>query len=305
MMKYYIYLWSTAFFWGVSFIATSVIVEVLPPINTAMIRFLFAWLILAAIARGKKPLGSLKDRFLGGLWGITLYFAFENYALKYTTPTNVSLIISTIPLFNLLFLRVFSKVKTDKRHLTGSLIAFVGVAIVIIGDQFRLEVNPIGDLLTFGAVISWIMYTHHIVQIEKQKTLQKKEHGSSDTLAITRSITFWGFLLLVPSSIGEYISQPFNYFEILSDWKILLSMLYLGLICSSIAYYFWNESIRKLGSRKTTNAIYIMPLITAFSQAILLKDIPHMATIIGGVFVIVGLFYTEKKKKVSEKKQVG
>jgi drug/metabolite transporter (DMT)-like permease len=82
-------------------------------------------------------------------------------------------------------------------------------------------------------------------------------------------------------------------------------MLYLGLICSSIAYYFWNESIRKLGSRKTTNAIYIMPLITAFSQAILLKDIPHMATIIGGVFVIVGLFYTEKKKKVSEKKQVG
>jgi drug/metabolite transporter (DMT)-like permease len=296
-LKYHLYLWSTAFFWGVSFIATSVIVDILPPVNTAMIRFLLAWLVLAFLTKGKKPLGKFKDRFFGGLWGITLYFIFENYALKYTTPTNVSLIISTIPLFNLVFLRVFSKTKIDKRHLIGSLITFSGVAIVIIGNQFRLEVNPLGDLLTFGAVVAWILYTHYIVQIEKQKVLVKKNHGPADTLTITRSITFWGFLFLVPSSIAEYVANPFDYFQILSDWQIVFSMLYLGLVCSSLAYYFWNESIRNLGSRKTTNAIYIMPLITAVSQAILLGDIPHIATILGGVFVIAGLFYTETGKQ--------
>jgi len=296
IMRYHIYLWSAAFFWGVSFIATTVIVEVLPPVNTALIRFLLAWLVLAILTKGKKPQGKLKDRFFGGLWGITLYFIFENYALKYTSPTNVSLIISTIPLFNLIFLRVFSKVRIDKRHLTGSLIAFTGVAVVIIGDQFRLEVNPIGDLLTFGAVIAWLMYTHHVVQIEKQKALEKKIYGPADTLTLTRSITFWGFLMLIPSSLIEYVSHPFDYLILFTDWRIILSMLYLGLICSSLAYYFWNESIRKLGSRKTTNAIYIMPLITAVSQAIVLKDIPHTITIIGGVFVVAGLFYSESKK---------
>jgi drug/metabolite transporter (DMT)-like permease len=40
-----------------------------------------------------------------------------------------------------------------------------------------------------------------------------------------------------------------------------------------------------------------MPLITAVSQAILLGDIPHIATILGGVFVIAGLFYTETGKQ--------
>src|SRR6056297_1666168 len=143
-MKYYVYLWSTILFWGLSFIATSVIIETLSPIITATIRFFIAWICLMLITRGHKSYGSLKSRILCGLWGITLYFVFENIALKYTSPTNVSLIISTIPMFNLLYLRIFSSLKIQKKYLIGSTVAFLGVAIVIIGDQFRLEFNLTG-----------------------------------------------------------------------------------------------------------------------------------------------------------------
>lgn len=292
-MKYYIFLWSTIIFWGLSFVATSIIIETLPPIFTAMIRFFIAWICLIILTKGYKPYGSLKSRILCGIWGITLYFIFENIALRYTTPTNVSLLISTIPMFNLLYLKIFSSIKIQKNNIIGSIISFLGVSIVIIGDHFRLEINFIGDLLTICAVISWIMYTHYLIEIEKKNTERNQENDFFRTLSVTKSITFWGFVLLIPASIIELVFNKTNILTPFYEGKVVISLLYLGILCSSIAYYFWNESIKFLGPRKTTNALFTIPIITALAQALILKDIPHIATIIGGTLVIIGLFYSE------------
>ncbi len=292
-MKYYLYLWSTILFWGLSFVATSIIIETLPPIFTAMIRFFIAWICLLILTKGHKPYGGLKDRILCGLWGITLYFVFENIALKYTTPTNVSLLISTIPMFNLLYLKLFSSIKIQKKNIIGSTIAFIGVATVIIGDQFRLEVNLIGDLLTVCAVIAWIMYTHYLIEIEKKNTEISQKSNFFRTLSVTKSITFWGFVLLIPASMIELIFVKTNLVVNIQNGKVVFSLLYLGILCSSIAYYFWNESIKHLGPRKTTNSLFTIPIVTALAQSFILNDIPNITTIIGGTIVIIGLFYSE------------
>src|SRR6056297_2287593 len=131
-MKYHFLLWSTVILWGMSFIATSIIIQSFPPIITAMIRFFIAWIVLILLTRRHKPYGSLISRLLCGLWGISFYFIFENLALKYTSPTNVALIISTIPMFNLLYLKFFSASHISKKNIIGSLIALTGVAVVII-----------------------------------------------------------------------------------------------------------------------------------------------------------------------------
>jgi len=294
-MIYHFFLWSTILFWGLSFVATSVIIDTLPPVITAMIRFLIAWLVLVILTKSHKPYGNLKHRLLCGLWGITLYFIFENLALGYTSPTNVSLIISTIPMFNLVYLKIFSSVTISKKNVVGSIIAFLGVSVVIIGDQFRLEVNPFGDFLTILAVIAWIMYTHYIIEIEKKNTSKPRKNEFLRTLSVTRSITFWGFVFLIPPSIIEFFSFKGNIFLPFQSPKIIFSLLYLGIVCSSLAYYFWNESLKHLGPRKTTNSLFTIPIITAFAQGIFLKDVPHLTTIIGGILVIAGLFYSENK----------
>ncbi|MFW6248143.1 MAG: DMT family transporter [Bacteroidota bacterium] len=292
-MKYHFFLWSTVIFWGLSFVATSVIIQTFPPILTAMIRFFIAWIVLIILTKNHQPYGRLKYRILCGLWGITFYFIFENLALKYTTPTNVSLIISTIPMFNLLYLKIFSSLQINKKNIIGSVIAFFGVAVVIIGDQFRLEVNPIGDLLTIFAVIAWIMYTHYLIETEKLNHQQNQTKDFYRTLSVTKSITFWGFVFLIPASIIEFFFFDTIVFNPLNNGPLMISLLYLGVFCSSIAYYFWNEAIKHLGPRKTTNSLFTIPIITALAQGILLKDIPHLTTIIGGILVITGLFYSE------------
>ncbi|HRW33619.1 MAG TPA: DMT family transporter [Thermotogota bacterium] len=296
-MIYHIFLWSTIVFWGLSFVATSVIIDTLPPVMTAMIRFLIAWFVLIIITKGHKPYGSLKHRLLCGLWGITLYFVFENFALRYTSPTNVALIISTIPMFNLIYLKMFSSINISKKNVAGSLTAFLGVGVVIVGDQFRLEVNPLGDLLTIFAVIAWIMYTHYLIEIEKKNNDHSQKNDFFRTLSVTKSITFWGFIFLIPPSAVEFFSFKGDILLPFQSPQIIISLLYLGIFCSSLAYYFWNESLKHLGPRKTTNSLFTIPIVTAFAQGIFLKDVPHLTTIIGGTLVIAGLFYSENKSE--------
>lgn len=184
-----------------------------------------------------------------------------------------------------------------KRNLIGSIVSFSGVAIVIIGDQFRFEVNLIGDLLTVGAVIAWIMYTHYLMELEKTNSRISKKKDSLRTLAVTKSLTFWGFILLIPASIIESFFTDISVTANAFDTQIVFSFLYLGIICSSFAYYFWNESIKNVGPRYTTNTLFTIPILTAIAQSIILKDIPPFTTIIGGILILAGLFYSENKKR--------
>ncbi len=292
-MKYHIFLWSTAVFWGVSFVATGLVVEKVPPFTAAAIRFLIAWVVLFLINRKKTGLPG-KELFFAGFWGVAMYFLFENAALKFTSPTNTSLIISTIPLINLFYLKIFHKQKIGLFNYIGSIVSFAGVAIIILNGVIVLKLNPLGDLLVFGAAISWIMYTHYFMSI--QKFMEKKENVPM--ISATREITFYGFVSLIPFALFELINTPFDFSVFLFDQSVLTGTLYLGIICSSIGYMFWNKAIQHLGARYVTNAIYALPLITAFAEVIIMNKIPNSYLIAGGGMVVAGLFLAEIKRSL-------
>jgi len=294
-VKYHILLWITAIFWGVSFVATGIIVNKVPPFSAAAVRFFIAWIALFLINRKKTGL-PFKHIFLAGLWGVTMYFVFENAALQYTSPTNTSLIISTIPLVNLFYLKFFQKQKFGLFSYIGSAVSFIGVAVVILNGVLVLKLNPLGDILVFGATVSWIMYTHYFLSIQKSLEVKKE----IPLIAATREITFYGFISLLPFAIFEYFNTPFDISIFVTDSSVLFGTLYLGIFCSSLGYLFWNKSIQKLGARYATNAIYMLPLITAVAEIIIMNKLPNIYLLIGGIMVVAGLFIAESKKKLPE-----
>ncbi|ACJ75292.1 membrane spanning protein [Thermosipho africanus H17ap60334] len=147
--------------WGLSFIATSIIVQNISPLLAAFIRFSIALLTLLVIPKNRKINLFNIHKVLAGFWGITIYFVSENFALKFTTPTNAALIVSTAPIWYVLFTQIAHKRKTHSLQYVGSLIALFGVGLVILNGRIILKLNPIGDLLAFFAAISWVLYTHH------------------------------------------------------------------------------------------------------------------------------------------------
>ncbi len=268
-------------FWGASFVATKFVVNVFEPFPAALYRFLIALFILLPFTR-KKKIANI-NAFWSGFWGITMYFVFENTALRYTSPTNAAVIVSSVPLLYVLFTHVFHKVKTNKYHYLGSVLAFLGVALVILNGRM-MKLNPLGDILAFGAAISWVFYTHYVVRIKDVVGIDQ-----------TFSITFWGVVTLVPFSLLQNMQAKFEI-------KSVSSLIYLGIVCSALGYLLWNKSIEVIGDRKTTNFIYFIPLVTVISEFVLMKSKPTIYNILGVTMLILGLYIFERGEEYGKER---
>jgi drug/metabolite transporter (DMT)-like permease len=268
-------------FWGASFVATKFVVDVFEPFPAALYRFLIALFVLLPFTN-KKKIANI-NAFWSGFWGITMYFVFENTALRYTSPTNAAVIVSSVPLLYVLFTHVFHKVKTNKYHYLGSVLAFLGVALVILNGRM-MKLNPLGDILAFGAAISWVFYTHYVVRIKDVVGIDQ-----------TFSITFWGVVTLVPFSLSQNMQAKFEI-------KSVSSLIYLGIVCSALGYLLWNKSIEVIGDRKTTNFIYFIPLVTVISEFVLMKSKPTIYNILGVTMLILGLYIFERGEEYGKER---
>ncbi|AMW33746.2 Permease of the drug/metabolite transporter (DMT) superfamily [Fervidobacterium changbaicum] len=268
-------------FWGASFVATKFVVNVFEPFPAALYRFLIALVVLLPFTK-KRKIGDI-NAFWSGFWGITMYFVFENTALRYTSPTNAAVIVSSVPLLYVLFTHLIHKVETTKYHYVGSVLAFLGVALVILNGRL-MKLNPIGDILAFGAAVSWVFYTHYVVRIKDVSGIDQ-----------TFSITFWGVVTLIPFAFFQDMKVTFEV-------KSALSLIYLGVVCSALGYLLWNKSIEIIGDRRTTNFIYFIPIVTVISEFVLMKSEPTIYNILGVTMLVLGLYIFERGEEYGKKR---
>lgn len=106
----------------------------------------------------------------------------ENTALEITLATNVSFIVCTAPLLTtILSLWIYKKEKATRGLIGGSLLALVGVALVVYNGSFVLKISPLGDFLTLLAAFSWAFYS----------LIMRKMSNCYGITFITRKIFLW------------------------------------------------------------------------------------------------------------------
>ena len=142
--------------WGMTFISTKVlIVHGLSAQEIFLFRFLLAYAAVCPISFHRFFARNLKDELYlvgGGVLGGSLFFFLQNIALGLTQASNVSFIICMAPLLTAV-LTVLS-VRTEKvsrGFIYGSIIALLGVGLLIFNGSFILRISPLGDLLTLLA----------------------------------------------------------------------------------------------------------------------------------------------------------
>ena len=270
------------FFWGISFVAIKIVVGVIPPITMAVLRFCISWLILWIFSkftiRNKISLSRQAKWFsiLAGLWGITLCFIFENVGVNYTTPAQASILISTMPIFTIV-ITDFAKRKISSLKLyMMSLIALIGVVIVVLSNGFDLGGDTFGDIMILLAAFSWGMYTFYIDRL-----------SDYDNLVTTIEMTKWGVIFLIPFSLAEIILKHGEFAPIRAD--TLLWLLFLAVLCSGFGYLIWNYVIRTIGPKAAANLIYLVPLISVISDFLILDNIPSLWFYIGGLILMAGI----------------
>lgn len=275
--------------WGTSFLSSKVLMVNggFTPVEVFIYRFTFAYIILLTMTFKKIRANNLYDEFLFLICGLcagSIYFVAENYALKYTTTGNVSLLVGISPVFTTILMALIYRFIPKPNVVIGSLIAFAGVACVIFSSGEGFEINPIGDFIALSAAISWSVYT----------IVVKRLNPFYSSLFITRKLFFYGVITALPLLILQDQPLRLDLLFDLSQPQFLMNFLFLGLFCSAFAYLVWSEVMKKLGAIKANNYLYIQPIVTMIAGYFILGEQIYLLGYIGCVLIIGGLLLSEK-----------
>jgi drug/metabolite transporter (DMT)-like permease len=272
----------TVIIWGVTMVSTKILLrEGLSPAEIMILRFATAYVFLWILYPRSHRIKSWRDEltFVGiGITSGSLYFFLENTALVHTSATNVSLICALIPLMTAAFIRLVFRTKPlTKRFGTGSLISVAGAVLVVLNGNFSLTISPLGDFLALMSITSWSVYG----------VLVKCLKGHYNSLFITRKIFLYGILTLLPCFITEPFDVPAGT---LLKPVVIGNLCFLGLIASSLCYFLWTLSLRRLGIVKTNSYIYFSPLVTIITAHFVLSEHITVYVICGTALILGGLW---------------
>lgn len=271
--------------WGTTFVSTKVLMNAgLQPSDIFFVRFLLAYICIFPFSYKHLWAKSVKDELLlllTGVMGGSLYFLTENVALKYSYCSNVSLLVCSTPMLTTLILGMFYRdERINLRQFLCSLAALAGMALVVLNGHFVLKLSPKGDLLALAAAVTWALYS----------LLIRVFNGRYSTLFVTRKIFFYGLLTILP----VFYIWPLNTDSALYARPIVWgNLLFLGVVASFLCYFGWNYVMYKLGVVRSTNYIYLNPVVTLLTSYLCLDERITPLALTGAIMILGGIYFVE------------
>jgi drug/metabolite transporter (DMT)-like permease len=274
-------------FWGASGVAIKEAYGQLSTIEIVTLRFAIAApLLLTAtlIWKGRSALRiDLKDvpyLALLATIGITLSFFMQVWSLDYTTATNFTLIFN-LSTFMIIFLCIamFGE-KLTRNKLIGAAVAFLGLALITTNGNFGVSPHLLGDGIALIGTIFWAIYT----------VLGKKMNEKYSALTVLNYVFLFASLELIPFYLASPHMSPLAF-----DSTTWISLGFLTICCSLIAFLVYNYSLEKLSASTVALFIYVMPLSGVLLAAIVLGESLTIFTLIGALMIIFGMYEAERK----------
>lgn len=274
-------------FWGTSFVATKTLLYELKPVTIIILRLILASLLLSAIAIFTKR--SFAVNLKNHLWILFLalvsvfHLWIQVTGLQYTTASNTGWIIGTAPIFMAILGLIFYKERISIFQITGILIAIAGLLLLIgKGNIFNIGlIQNKGDLLVLGSAFTWGVYS----------MINKKISLTYSPLMTILYLFIMMVLIIIPFNLNStVIDSVINLSS--TGW---ISILFLGIFCSGIAYVIWAQALRDMESAKVGAFLYFEPLVTVIAASFFLHEEIFLMMILGGVLITTGVFIVNKE----------
>ena len=275
--------------WGASFVATKVALQYSSPSTVVWLRFAMGVIILGlAVLLGRQfalPQGRDWGYFaILGFLGITFHQWLQSTGLLTAQATTTGWIIATTPIFMALLGIVILREHLMWYQIVGIFLAAFGVLLVVSkGDLSAVTTGKFGtrgDFLILISTLNWAIFS----------TLSRsglKKHPSTLMMFYVMSFgwLFTAILFFAGSAISEITSIP---------WDGWIAITFLGVFCSGIAYIFWYDALKVLPVAQTGAFLYLEPIITVIVAAFVLQEAILLATLIGGITILVGVWLVNR-----------
>ena len=276
----------TMFCWGLTFVFFKFAFESFQPISIIFNRLIISTIFLFLLSLVMRKLQKIKRKdlrcfFILAFFEPFLYFMGESFGLTYVSPTIAAVIISLIPLIVPVAGYFFYNEKLSRMNITGLLISFSGVILVVYSNGMELAVTLKGILLMFVAVLGAVGYT------VTAKRLTKTYNGYT----ITSFQNAIGMILFLPFFLVFDVSG----FNLNPSLNSVLAVLYLAIFGSSITFLLFTMAIREIGISKANIFANLIPVFAAIASWFLLKEPMPFLKILGIAVVLGGLFMSQIK----------
>ncbi|WP_312305790.1 DMT family transporter [Diaphorobacter nitroreducens] len=262
----------------------------IPPITLNFVRWLLAFALLLPLAwqvlRPGSPLWPHWRRYaLLGLLGIGSYNALQYLALQTSTPLNVTLVGSGMPVWMLIIGALCFGVPASRRQIAGVLLSVAGVVLVLSRGSWEqllaLRLVP-GDLYMVAATISWSFYSWLLVRTSEPRELR----GDWAAFLMAQMIFGLGW-----SGAFAGVEWSLGTTQITWGWPLAAGLAFIAVGPAILAYRFWGVAAQRAGPVVGGFFINLTPLFAAVLSTVFLGEAPHLyhalafALIVGGIVV--------------------
>jgi len=281
--------------WAGNSILGRVVADMVPPITLNFFRWLLALLLL--LPWGWRLL--LPNSVLWPHWrryavlsllGVGCYNSFQYLALHTSTPINVTLVASSVPVFMLAMGAVWFKQRITRRQLLGAAMSIAGVLCVLgRGDwQTLLQVElVIGDVYVLIAVLCWALYSWLLSQPKDPPEIR------SNWVNFLMAQMVFGVLWCGISTALEWHYSDSPHID--WGWPLAAALLYVALGPAILAYRSWGLGIQRVGPTVAGFFANLTPLFAAVMSTLLLGDAPHLYHAAAFVLIASGIVVSSNK----------
>ncbi len=252
--------------WAGNAVVGRLVHDMVPPMALNFIRWLLAFALLLPFAgqvlRRDSPLWPHWRRYaLLGLLGVGVYNALQYLALQTSTPINVTLVASSMPVWMLATGWLFFGASVSRRQIASAVLSIAGVLLVLSRGDWNqllgLRLVP-GDVYMLLATISWAFYSWLLARTSEPATVRQ------DWAAFLMAQMVFGLGWSGSFAAGEWLLSPQTI-----AWGLPLAaaLLYIAIGPAILAYRSWGAGVQRAGPNVAAFFLNLTPLFAALMSA--------------------------------------
>lgn len=280
--------------WAGNTVVGRLVHDLVPPLTLNFLRWALAFLILLPLAYPVLRRGSLlwphwKRYSLLGLLGIGCYNALQYLALQTSTPLNVTLVASSIPVWMLGVGALCFGQKVSRQQIAGALLSIAGVLVVLSRGQWALLVQvrlvP-GDVYVLLATLAWAFYSWLLSKPGESPEIRR------DWAAFLMAQIFFG---LGWSGLFAGVEWTVTDAHITWGWPLVTALLYIAIGPAVVAYRCWGMGVQRVGPAIAGFFSNLTPLFAALLSAAFLGELPHLYHALAFFLIVGGIVVSARR----------
>ena len=285
----YLLLSLTALCWAGNAVVGRLAAGHIPPVTLAFMRWSLAFLTILPLAWNhlKRDWAAIRaglgTMILLSLTGIGAFTALQYWSLEHTLALNTLLLQSATPLFVAGWSLILLGVRLTLAQAIGVTVSLTGVLVILLhGDVTAIAAIDFnrGDIIFTVALLIFGIYS----------VMMLKRPAVHDLSFV--AFTFGcGSACLIPLVILELLWRP----AIQLDIANLLTVLYVAIFPSTIAYLCFNRGVALIGANRAAPFFHVVPVFGAVMAIVFLGERPQAFHLIGFALVLMGVFVASRQ----------